>query len=134
MSDGPMSLGEKIERFIETVDRVPQPTTAKVRRICYTGEDVEPDPMENLAGEREAAVWILGNRKVEAPVKAALVRYIEAIDRLMKADPCRLTSYDGFQMEHEDGWIYEYTAGQVPRRVRRVSTSATPADGGNKDP
>lgn len=36
-------------------------------------------------------------------------------------------SYDGFQMEHEDGWIYEYTAGEKPRRVRR-STSAIPPE------
>ena len=85
MSDGPMSLEEKIERFIETVDRVPHPTTATVRRICYTGVDHEPDPMHNLAGEREAACWVLTNRKVEAPVKAALVRYIEAIDALLRS-------------------------------------------------
>lgn len=33
-------------------------------------------------------------------------------------------TYDGVQLEHEDGWIYEYVAGEEPRRVRRVSTSA----------
>ncbi len=32
-----------------------------------------------------------------------------------------LLGYDGLQMEHEDGWIYEYRVGEKPRRVRRAS-------------
>jgi hypothetical protein len=35
-------------------------------------------------------------------------------------------SYDGFQMEHEDGWIYEYTSGEKPRRVRRSTSAKDP--------
>ena len=35
-----------------------------------------------------------------------------------------LLGYDALQMEHEDGWIYEYRVGEKPRRVRLVSTSA----------
>lgn len=113
-------LGEKIERFCEAVENAPPPSTLKVRRICYTGESVDPDAFDNLPAEREAAVWAV-SRTVAGPCRASLIRYIAAIDKLLKAAP---VSYDGLQLEHEDGWVYEYVAGQVPRRVKRVSTSA----------
>lgn len=35
-------------------------------------------------------------------------------------------SFDGIQLEHEDGWIYEYVAGKEPRRVRRSTSAKDP--------
>lgn len=84
MPDDHMPLGEKIERFCEAVENPPPPTTLKVRRICYTGEGIEPDAFDNLLAEREAAVWAV-SRTVAGPCRASLLRYIAAIDKILRS-------------------------------------------------
>lgn len=84
-------IGEKIDRFIEVVERDDPPTSATVRRICYTGEDVEPDPYSNLSREREAATWVVTHVNVAGPARAALIRYIAAIDKILRTTSAKDT-------------------------------------------
>lgn len=84
MSDGPMSLEEKIARFVDVVENPPPPrVTKKVAWICYSGEDVEPDPMENLEEERRSAIAVAKDPFCPAPARSALVRYVERIQKLV---------------------------------------------------
>jgi hypothetical protein len=83
-SVGLRAVQVKIERFISAVENAPMPSTARVRRICYTGEYEAPDPMTNLTEEREAATWKLTHRELPQPAKSALVRYIQDIDKLLR--------------------------------------------------
>lgn len=83
MGDGPMSLDEKIERFCEAVENpAPPRVTKKVAWICYSGEDVEPDPMENLEEEFRSASAVMKDPFCPAPCRSALVRYMERIQKL----------------------------------------------------
>lgn len=84
MGDGPMSLEEKIERFCDAVESPPPPrVTKKVAWICYSGEDVEPDPMDNLEEERRSAIAVSKDIYCPEVCRRSLMRYVERIQKLV---------------------------------------------------
>lgn len=93
--------------------------------IAIDGAELGPSISFEQARERYGAFAIkTAARIVEEAKRLGISPPEPPTVENVRQDPARLTAYDGFQMEHEDGWIYEYTAGEKPRRVRRT-TSAT---------
>lgn len=76
-------LQEKIDRFVDAVENPPPPrVTKKVAWICYSGEDVEPDPMDNLDEEMRSAIAVSKDPFCPLPCRQSLMRYVERIHKL----------------------------------------------------
>jgi hypothetical protein len=79
----PANIQWKAGRLIDAVENpTPPPVTKKVAWVCYSGEDVEPDPMDNLDEEFRSAAAVMKDPYCPAPARGALARYMERIQKL----------------------------------------------------